>query len=114
MTKTTLTFTRKVALILLVIILMALDFAADAATHHIEMQNMKFVPDSLEIKSGDVVIFTNKSNLLHNVVSPKNKIRSKMLKKGDKFEYKFESVGLVEYYCEPHRNHGMKGKVDVK
>lgn len=85
-----------------------------SSTYHIKMVDMSFVPNKLTIKKGDTVIFTNKSNMFHNVVSPEHKIRSKLLKKDEKFEYKFEQKAKVNYYCEPHKAMGMKGEIVVE
>lgn len=86
---------------------------SQAATHQVEIQNpMKFVPATITIKAGDTIVWTNKSNGVHNVVSLPIKMRSKMLKKGDKFEFTFKEKGIVDYICEPHRTH-MKGKITV-
>ncbi len=87
---------------------------AKSATHKVEInQKMQFVPQTLTIKSGDTVIWTNKSSMLHNVVSLPIKMRSKMLKKGETFQFTFKDVGEVKYYCEPHKAH-MKGTINVK
>ena len=34
-------------------------------------------------------------------------------KKGETFEYAFDSPGVFRYYCEPHRGQGIKGAVFV-
>lgn len=91
-----------------------MSFTLWAAVHNVEMKGMKFVPDNINAKIGDTVIFTNKENMLHNVVSPENKIRSRFLKKGEKFEHKITEKNDIIYYCEPHRTMGMKGKINVK
>lgn len=100
--------------LVMVILMMVPTLRGQAATHQVEInQKMQFVPATLTIKAGDTVVWTNKSSMLHNVVSSPIKMRSKMLKKGDKFEFTFKQVGLVDYICEPHRAH-MKGKVKVE
>ena len=87
---------------------------ADRDRVQIAIEGMKFVPDSIRVKKGDAVEFTNLSAYMHNVVSPANKIRSPFLKKGDTFRYNADKVGIIEYYCEPHKAMGMKGKIIVE
>jgi plastocyanin len=82
--------------------------------HVIEMTSHKFVPNKLTIKKGDSIRFINKSNNLHNVVSKKLKIRTKLIKKGDFLIIKPSQVGEFSYYCQPHKSMGMTGEVTIE
>lgn len=83
--------------------------------HMVKMEGMKFVPNSLEIKSGETVRWINESGTSHNVVANDGSFKSEMLHdKGNWFEYTFRKAGEVKYYCQPHRLMGMKGVVHVK
>ncbi len=96
---------------LLIFLLPLLAFSAE---HIVEMKGMKFVPEKLEIKKNDTVVFKNTTTQLHNVETKDKKIKSKMLKKGEEYKHKFEEVGTVAYYCKPHKNMGMTGTIEVK
>lgn len=86
----------------------------EAKTVVVKASKMKFNPSVVKISQGDTVEFVNEDNMIHNVVGSKKEFRSPFLKKGDKFSHKFESKGVVEYHCEPHKAMGMKGKVEIE
>jgi plastocyanin len=85
-----------------------------SAEHLVEMKGMKFIPENITIKKNDTVVFRNTTNTLHNVETKDKKIKSKMLKKGEEFKYKFDKVEKIDYYCKPHKNMGMVGTVKVE
>ena len=84
-----------------------------AEIYNVTMSDMKFFPEVLRIKKNDIVIFTNTSNSIHNVVSIKPKIVSPYLLKGHTFRVKFLNPGKVDYYCELHRAMLMKGTIFI-
>lgn len=80
----------------------------------VEMQGHKFVAKELKIRRGQTVRWVNKSKMFHNVVAEDKSFRSRLLKEGQEFEYKFDKKGKFDYYCEPHKSMGMVGKVIVE
>lgn len=84
------------------------------ATFIVTMKGMKFVPNKIEVSTGDTVIWMNESGGDHNVVSNDGTFKSSMLEKGQFYALVFEKKGQYKYYCQPHRIMGMKGIVDVK
>ena len=84
-----------------------------------------FVPDSLTVKSGEAVTFTNNAGFPHNIVFDENEVPDgvnvEALSKedylnapGETYTVKFDKAGSYGYYCEPHRGAGMKGKITVQ
>lgn len=85
-----------------------------AEEYIVEMQKHSFVPDFIEIKQGDSIKFINKSSMLHNVVIKDLKIITKYVKKDESLTLKFDTLGIFDYYCQPHKTMGMVGKIEVK
>jgi len=85
----------------------------NAKTFTVEMSLNRFIPQNLTIKRGDTVTFVNKTNVVHNVVSPEFQLRSKYMRKGDKYSITFKDEMQVKYYCELHKNMGMEGTIEV-
>lgn len=90
---------------------------------------LKFVPETLEIKSGDTVKWVNNQIPPHNVVFEGDKVpngdkaladkishKKLLFAKGDSFETTFSdaAAGSYSYYCQPHRGAGMVGKIIVQ
>jgi plastocyanin len=85
--------------------------AASAKKHAVTIKDMKFSPDSLEIKVGDTVVWTNSDDRDHTVVDSGNAFKSDNLKPGKTFSYKFEKAGKFSYTCTYHPR--MKGTITV-
>merc|ERR1712159_633050 len=84
-----------------------------------------FVPDSLTVKSGEAVTFTNNAGFPHNIVFDEDEVpdgvNAEALSKedylnapGETYTVKFDKAGSYGYYCEPHRGAGIKGKITVQ
>jgi plastocyanin len=87
----------------------------DAAVHVVRIEGMKFIPKSLDVRVGETVLWINNTGHSHNVIASDGSYKSEMLtNRGDKFKYTFTITGEFNYYCEPHRTMGMKGKIIVK
>lgn len=88
--------------------------AISGKTHIVEMYKHKFIPKTLELKVGDTVTWINKDRTLHNVVAKKLKIRSRFIRKNEKFSAKITRAGTFNYFCQPHKTMGMVGNLVVK
>ena len=90
---------------------------------------LKFVPETLEIKAGDTVKWVNNKVPPHNVVFEGDKVpngdkalakkishKKLLFAQGDTFETTFSdaAAGSYPYHCEPHLGAGMVGKIIVK
>lgn len=78
-------------------------------THLVTIYQMKFDPENLEVKKGDIVEWVNKDFVPHDVTEIDKKWSSKPLKQGDKFSKVITKD--VAYFCSIHVV--MKGSVTV-
>jgi len=75
------------------------------------IRNFAFVPQSISIKKGDVVIWINEDRVLHTVTS-EGYFDSGLLNYGQNFTFVFHDVGKFDYICRPHPY--MKGSIIVE
>ncbi len=70
--------------------------------HQVEITGFEFVPKNLAVAPGDIVTWTNKDIVPHNVINTADKrVISPDLATGENFSYKV-SAGAVEYFCGFH------------
>ena len=84
-----------------------------AATSVKETDYLKFVPASVNVKVGDIVVFTNGGTVPHNVTFPYAGVGSPTMKGGNSFLVKFTSPGTYSYVCTLHFS-GMLGTITVR
>jgi plastocyanin len=71
-----------------------------------------YMPKSVNVKAGSVVVFENKSSLPHNVVFEDPSLKdSTLMKTGESFSVNFKSSGEFSYVCTLHPV--MRGSVSV-
>lgn len=77
-----------------------------------------FVPNTINVKAGTTVAFSNTDGNIHTITSvkagttePDGIFDSDMIKGGESFTYKFDKPGTYDYFCSIHT--GMKGTVKV-
>lgn len=98
--------------VLLAAFLCLLSAEAAAATHHVAIEGMKFVPERIEVAAGDTIVWTNKDFLPHSVTAAAAKVESGDLAQGKTFRYVARRKGEMPYICRLHPV--MKGTVIVK
>ena len=81
------------------------------------MKDIQFDPDSVTVKVGGTVKWTNNESVPHDVTKedgpgPEFASGKGNMKEGDTFEQTFEAAGTVNYVCTVHPN--MKGTVKVQ
>ena len=82
-------------------------------TYNIEIKGFAFSPQTLTIKQGDSITWTNKDYAEHTVTSNSGKeLDSKLLSKGQSYSHTFNTKGEFAYHCTPHPS--MKGKIIVE
>ncbi len=84
--------------------------ATNGEVHQVIIQNFKFSPDNLEIKSGDSVEWVNKDSAAHTVSIPALNVDQK-LPAGGTVTQKFTDKGDYGYHCTFHPS--MQGTVTV-
>lgn len=130
---------RKLVLLLSAVLLVVASFAfsatpAAAETYTVKMGTdtgqLKFVPDTLSVKPGDTVKFTNNKLAPHNAVFDATAIPNKdaalakklskeklLFSPGESYEVTIPEdapAGTYSYFCQPHRGAGMVGKINVE
>jgi plastocyanin len=79
----------------------------------VTIDNFSFAPMQLEIKAGTEVIWINKDDVPHTIVSDDHKLfKSRALDTDEKFSFTFKDPGTYEYFCSVHPK--MTGKIVVK
>jgi plastocyanin len=74
----------------------------------IKMQNIKFVPDSAQIKVGDTVTWTNEDSFAHTITGFGV---DQTVNGGGTFSHTFNETGTFDYKCSIHS--GMTGTIVV-
>jgi plastocyanin len=85
-----------------------------SAVHEVTISGLDFVPSELSIEVGDTVKWTWVTGIAHNVVADDSSFSSGSTTTEGNFQQTFNSVGEVPYHCQPHRNQGMTGVINVE
>jgi plastocyanin len=75
------------------------------------IDNYMFEPDTITVPIGTTLVWENKDEVPHTVVSLDGTFRSRALDTEDKFSFIFNKAGTFEYFCSLHPQ--MTGKVVV-
>lgn len=87
-------------LVLLFASLVAMVIAAGATAAgrtNVSISGLKYNPQSIEIKAGDTVVWTNNDDREHTVTADDGSFESGRLKKGKSFSHTFTKVGRYPY-----------------
>jgi plastocyanin len=87
---------------------------ATPAVLEVKIDNFSFAPATLTVGVGTTVIWTNRDDIPHTVVSTEDPkaFKSKVLDTDEKFSYTFTKPGTFSYFCSIHPK--MTGTVVVK
>ena len=83
-----------------------------AANAEVKIDNFVFGPQTVTVRVGTTVTWTNKDDIPHTSVSTDGVFKSKVLDTDEKFSYTFTKAGTYSYYCTIHPK--MTGKVVVQ
>ena len=87
--------------------------ATSADVVQVKIANLAYSPETVTIKAGQSVTWTNDDTVPHTVTAKdRNVLQSGTMNAGDTFTQTFNTPGTYEYFCEFHAN--MKGVVIVK
>ena len=82
------------------------------STNKVTMENMSFSPDSITVKKGTTVTWTNNDNTAHTVTSDsEHGPKSDIINPGQSYTFTFSDEGTFDYHCSIHTF--MTGKVIV-
>lgn len=82
------------------------------STADVKIDNFAFGPQSLTVRVGTTVTWTNRDDIPHTVVSSDGVFKSKARDTDESFSYKFDKAGTYSYFCSLHPK--MTGQVVVQ
>ena len=85
--------------------------AAGRRTHQIVIQGLQYVPETLKVKRGDVVVWVNKDPFPHTVTAA-GAFDSKSIAAEKSWRFTTRGAGTFAYVCTLHSN--MKGTLEVE
>jgi plastocyanin len=89
------------------------DSEAVADAMMVDIKNLAYVPDSVEIPVGGTVTWTNSDTVPHTATAKEREaLQSGTLNPGDSYSQTFDQPGTFDYFCEFHAN--MKGTIVVQ
>ncbi len=77
----------------------------------IAIENFAYSPETITIKKGTTITWTNKDSVGHTVTGEDGGPDSDSLAQGESYSYTFNEAGSFSYFCKPHPN--MKATVIV-
>jgi plastocyanin len=86
--------------------------ASGSGVVEIAMKNIQFDPQSVTVKVGDTVKWTNEDDVEHDADANDGRFQSDVYGKGGTQEWKADKAGTVEYTCSVHPT--MTGTITVK
>jgi plastocyanin len=86
--------------------------ATSASVVEVKIDNFSFSPATLTVPVGTTVVWTNRDDIPHTVVSDDKVFKSKVLDTDEKFSFTFTKSGTFPYFCSIHPK--MTAKVVVQ
>lgn len=90
---------------------LALPAAGQAAELSVKIDNFTFAPQTITVKAGTTITWTNEDDIPHTVTSTGH-FRSKALDTGERFTVTLTTPGTYQYFCSLHPH--MQGSVVVQ
>ena len=103
---------RKLLVLLTAMLTLAAAPEALAATVNVSITRAGFVPDTVNVRVGDTVTWTNNDTVTHQVVSTQCNFTSPVLAPGAAFSRTFTTAGRCQYE-DPLRRPRLRGTVNV-
>ena len=86
--------------------------SSNPQTYNIDIAGFAFAPSTLNVRVGDVIIWTNSDSVTHTITSDSgNELKSSSLSNGETYTHTFNTAGTYNYHCSIHST--MKGNVIV-
>jgi plastocyanin len=84
---------------------------SSSAGTEVSIANFAFSPDTLTVKAGTTVMWTNHDTTAHTVTADDKSFDSGNLQPGQSFSFMFTQAGTFSYHCSIHPN--MKATIVV-
>ena len=78
----------------------------------IKIDNFTFAPAEMKVPAGTTVVWTNRDDIPHTVVSTEKVFKSKVLDSDEKYSFTFTTAATYPYFCSIHPK--MTAKVIVQ
>ena len=75
---------------------------AAAATAEVKIDNFSFSPQEITVSAGTTIVWTNRDDIPHTVVSDDKVFKSKVLDTDQQFSFTFTKPGSYPYFCSIH------------
>jgi amicyanin len=85
---------------------------AQTAPVAVSIDNFTFNPQTLTVKAGTTVTWTNKDDIPHAVAAVNKEFKSKALDTDDAYAFTFTTPGTYAYFCSLHPH--MTGTIVVE
>jgi len=86
---------------------------AEGSTSMVSIDNFSFGPQTLTVKAGTTVTWTNRDDIPHGIASSNNAFkRSAALDTDNSFSFTFTTAGTYQYFCYIHPH--MVGSIVVE
>ena len=82
------------------------------ASAEVRIDNFSFGPQTLTVAVGTEVVWVNRDDIPHTIVSADGIFKSKVRDTDEKFSYQFAKSGTYPYFCSLHPK--MTGKIFVR
>jgi amicyanin len=89
-----------------------LPVVAQNAPVAVSIDNFTFNPQTLTVKAGSTVTWTNKDDIPHAIAAVNREFKSKALDTGDAYSFTFTTPGTYAYFCSLHPH--MTGTIVVE
>ncbi|MCL5073785.1 MAG: cupredoxin family copper-binding protein [Actinobacteria bacterium] len=76
--------------------------ASQSQSSKVDIKNMSFSPDTMTVKMGTTITWTNNDSVPHTVTSDNGLFDSKTFQPGDTFSFTFKQAGTFPYHCSIH------------
>jgi plastocyanin len=87
--------------------------ASQASADAVSIGNFTFGPQTLTVKAGTTVTWTNKDDIPHGIASDNNAFaKSKALDTDDSYSFTFTTPGTYKYFCYVHPH--MTGTIVIQ
>jgi len=86
--------------------------SAQSPTSTVAIDNFTFNPQTLTVKAGTIVTWTNKDDIPHAIAAVGKQFKSKVMDTDNSYSFTFTTPGTYAYFCSLHPH--MTGTIMVE